>query len=1242
MTPNLLQTELKRIGAAYRAARIWKWLSLAWGSLALLALASVILGLTGRGAPIPASFLLGLLLFISALVLWLHRRPPTFRNVARLIETDHPHLGTLLLAAVDELEQNPTGPGISFLQERVILEALDDNRQRAWDRRVRERLFFAQCGAAASFLILLGLLLASTTLTPPPGQSFLAIGSTPLEVTPGDTSVEKGQGLVVLAKFGAPVPGEANLVMTRGGTNETVPLVKSLADPVFATSIAEVTNDFTYRIAYRGKTSRDYKVTVFEYPALLRADAELDFPAYTKLAHKKVDDTRHISAVEGTRLDLALLLNKKVASARLVGRDRSSLPLAVDKIHPKVSLSNVTLQTSNTFSLELVDLDGRTNKTRAQFVVNVLKNQRPELKLVRPRGDSRVSPLQEVTIEGQAWDDFGVIAYGVGYSLGGAKPTKVAIGGSVPGGEKKLFAQPVSLEAMGAKPDQLLSFYLYATDLGPDGAERETVSDIYFAEVRHFEEIFRESAGGDGEGGQGQQGNQMTRLAEVQKQVITATWKLAGPQAKGGPARYPQDLRVVEESEKHVLDTAKSMKEGADDPRIKPALETAEKELTAAVARLGEAAKGPALLPPALQAEQNAYEALLQLQAREFQVSQSRSRSGGAQSEAMMRQLEELELTKAEDRYEKQSKPSALQTPQQREQLEVLNRLKELAQRQQDLNDRLKDVESALSQAKTPESKAELRRQLARLREQEQEVLRDLDELRQRMDQPNSASHLAENRQQLDQTRNEVRQASEAMDKENLPQALASGTRAGRDLEQIRDKFRKQSANQFSDDMKGMRSEARELAQKQTEIGSQIQPSEQAGRKTLRDTQGKTDLGNQLAEQKQRMTNLFNHMSRVIEESEVSEPLLSKQLYDTFRQANQGSIDNGLKFTDELLKRGMPQQALQFEQRVETGLNELKQGVERAAQSILGDEVEALRLARNELEQLGKEAEKEGEGKAASNADPSKSGAAGQTPSSSPGSKQTPETAAGNGENRDSKPGSNSSSPGRGKETETASANGGNGGQGRQASNPGLLPGTGGGGESGTAQNSGSRPNELPEEMRRRYGLGPRGLTQGQSPGRQTLTGQPGQPSPTRNSRTDGGARGGTEGGGTNTRGGDNRDGGGYAGGPITGGNYRDWADRLGNVEELLDYPELRGELSRIRERARTFRVEYKEAGKKPDWLQFRLQIIEPLAEVRNRVEEELSHRQSPDALVPIDRDPVPNKFTDLVRRYYENLGKAE
>ena len=92
----------------------------------------------------------------------------------------------------------------------------------------------------------------------------------------------------------------------------------------------------------------------------------------------------------------------------------------------------------------------------------------------------------------------------------------------------------------------------------------------------------------------------------------------------------------------------------------------------------------------------------------------------------------------------------------------------------------------------------------------------------------------------------------------------------------------------------------------------------------------------------------------------------------------------------------------------------------------------------------------------------------------------------------------------------------------------------------------------------------------------------------------------------------------------------------------MLDAPDLRTEVARIRDRARAVRLDYKRSSKKPDWAVVRTQISAPLAEVASQVAQRLAQLQSKEALVPIDRDPVPVKFSELVRRYYEQLGTSE
>ena len=109
--------------------------------------------------------------------------------------------------------------------------------------------------------------------------------------------------------------------------------------------------------------------------------------------------------------------------------------------------------------------------------------------------------------------------------------------------------------------------------------------------------------------------------------------------------------------------------------------------------------------------------------------------------------------------------------------------------------------------------------------------------------------------------------------------------------------------------------------------------------------------------------------------------------------------------------------------------------------------------------------------------------------------------------------------------------------------------------------------------------------------------------------------------------------------GPLTGLDYRDWEDRLREVEEVIEIPELRNQVSEVRQRARDIRRENKENGKPPKWDLVDMQILRPMTEINKRLEQELSLRQPKRELVPVDHDPVPEQYSELVRRYYERLG---
>jgi hypothetical protein len=317
------------------------------------------------------------------------------------------------------------------------------------------------------------------------------------------------------------------------------------------------------------------------------------------------------------------------------------------------------------------------------------------------------------------------------------------------------------------------------------------------------------------------------------------------------------------------------------------------------------------------------------------------------------------------------------------------------------------------------------------------------------------------------------------------------------------------------------------------------------------------ELAQRMAEQTTGFTELLQQLRQVSEQSEPSEPRLSRQLHETFRDIRQADSANpqqliqtllqqgaltrpvfdllrspepddlgqSLHLSEQFLRDGHLTAAQQLEPMARANLEQLRSEIDRAAQSILGDETQALRLARAELDELL--GDLEGEISLA------------QSASTDPTDQSNP-----------SDPSDRSGSPAGGQD--------------------------------------GERP-----------------LFYERTPDPETA--------------------------GT-----------GATANPLTGGGYRQWSDRLAQVEELIDLPDLRSDVGRVRDRARAARAEFTRHGREPQWDLVQMEMARPLAEVRQRLSQELARRQSEDALVPIDRDPVPRRYAERVRRYYERLSHNE
>lgn len=1371
MSHEAVVRRLEEVARRVRTARLSTSLAVLWMCAAAIAATALWIGRTeGRNVDAWLPIVAVATLLIAAICIWrTWRTGDDLHALARRVESAFPDLDASLLTS---LELKPSGPDgrYGFLQQGVLRQAFFHSYRHRWRQIVPTRqLVLAHAANVAGAASLVAALVALAMYSPTPAASGVAavdfksvVAPRVYDATiePGNTEVERGSSLLVLARFRGELPPDAMLVYQADGEEERhVPMTKSLDDPVFGGRITGIAKPLQYRVVYANRASSAYRVTVFDYPQLVRADARLVFPGYTGLEDKIIQDVRRVSAVEGTKLTLTCALNKPVAKAELLevvsDETPASEPIALASVENAANAyaATITMDRSRRLELRLIDAEGRANRVKAEFVLNVLPNRPADLKLIAPAKDVEASPIEELEVRVSAWDDFGLARVGVSYSIAGMPPVDVVLGEGFPGKQHSAVEHILSFEALRAEPDQLLSYFFWAEDIDSAGKPRRTSSDMFFVEVRHFEEIFRQGEQPtDSQMAeqqrqlqqQGQQGNQATQqaeqLAELQKQIINGTWKLIRRETSTPPSEaFAADVELLVESQNSAREQAEGLGEQVQDEQSRAHLDAVKGHMDRAATLLTAAKDGPAIaeLPAALAAEQAAYQGLLKLRAREHEVirqnrqqsqqqqqQQQQQSARNSENSRAQQQLQQLEMREDENRYETERTAQQQQEPaEQREDRQVLNRLRELSRRQEGLNERIKELQSALEAAANEEEKQEIERQLKRLQDEQQQIVRDAEELQERMERPENQQRMSEERQQLEQARENARQSSEALREGMVSQAAAEGERAENELNQLRDQFQERTSGQFNEQVRQMRDAAQRLDEREQELGERLErlDAEAEQSRQLGESEERPQIAEGLREQREKLGELLDQMRRTVEEAETAQPLLAEKLYDSIRENQRQNPERGLESAERSLEGGLLDDARSEERRAREGISRLRQDVDQAAEGVLGNDAEVLERALEELRtlnnQLSGELEREtGErpenpGDAVRRAQGDQNGQRGEQNSERRGEQdaeqrrrgegQQGETQRGQGEpeqrgeQRDSSQGQRERPAGEQRDGEQRGQQSGQQqGEQQQGEQPGGQqrgdqqdgqPGRGGqqgeqqegqqqpGGQRGQQGQPGNRGQQGEQEpMDQASEQVPRQGEQNQ----QSQADQPGQrgeqPGSQQAGRGERQGRGGPRQAGELRPGqrlGDDRPIGGRSGlddpfdpnapgdeqpaeneqatdereaplsAPITGEDFLDWSDRLRDVEEMIADPELRAEAARIREAAKDVRKEVKRHSAPPNWSVVREKVAEPLVELQQRVAEELLRRSKHEALVPIDRDPVPAEFEEQVRRYYQELG---
>ncbi len=536
---------------------------------------------------------------------------------------------------------------------------------------------------------------------------------------------------------------------------------------------------------------------------------------------------------------------------------------------------------------------------------------------------------------------------------------------SVPPGENAIFDAPPNLPAAG-KVTLIGDDFTFDNDASwttPDRpvarvwfpgqtAITDTSESLYFlsralqstpefeVEIRDFDEEFYQQSAPPGPPG----ANPAADLIKTQTGILNSTWNLRRDHTEIAVTPPPaKDLETLRRSQEIAMETAAAMEAEQADPAVRQILTDARLAMKDALAELTLAHEKTSAAPlePAIGHEQIALRHLYQLKSNKTMMMQSQGE--GESSSAEDKPKDDLDLKPMDNPYqaEKEAKPETAGKA--NEAMEILKRLDELAKRQRDLNEEMQAMQAALNQADAAAKKAEIERQLKQLREQQKELLADVDDLRQKTSDPAQQATEPQQNKALDDAREKARQANEELKDNKLGEALASGRRAEEALEKLHDDFRETSAAQLAEQLRELRKDARALDECQRQLGEPLAPKAPS----LTDNRG--EAKSEVGQQREDLKKLLDGIRETAETAEKAEPLVARDLAEALRQADQSGIGKSLEQMEQ-------SPAAAASNRAAEGISQLTREIEGAAERILGNEAQALRYARDELQRLADQA----------------------------------------------------------------------------------------------------------------------------------------------------------------------------------------------------------------------------------------------------------------------------------------------
>ncbi len=885
------------------------------------------------------------LLVILALLAWFLVRPlmrkVTDAQLARYIEEKNPGLQERLITAVEASqhagEPNPLLPAVihdAFIKVRKVDVP---------------RLFNPREPRLSA--VIAGVLLAAAVLLFAMGPEYFRYGGTRLyanwlnsekppiyfvEVLPGSTTVKKGADQPISARL---VGFESDDVQLFSRYHTSQNWDRGAMEPKpesnsFGFVFLDLREDARYYVKAGNVKSEEFSIRVRDVAQVEQIDLTYHFPGYTGLANQKEEDGGEITAVAGTQVDLEALTNVEAGLAAIVFEDGTRLPMR--KKGRTRFTGSIKVRKDTWYKIELADVGKNRVSESLEYPITVIEDQPPQVAVVKPGRDRKVTKLEEVLAEAKADDDFGVRSLQLLFSVNGGKEQAIDLFGGSKGSSKSISGtHTFFMEEYDLQPGDIVAYYARAKD-----AFNTAESDIYFLEIRPFGKDISQSQTAGMQGGGGESASV---LSARQKEILAATWRLVKDKKAYNASQYAENLRLVAGSQLKLQQEARTLTDriqrralpgkSEEVKKLAENLRKAVDSMTPAHRFLSDKKPNEALSP-----EQTALQHLLRAEAffREVQVAfGSSSGQGNNQSSAEeLENLFELELDQLKNQYETLQQQRAEQTNEEVD--EARRKLQELARRQQQANEARRRPMQAQQNSRSGGSGSS---DSQTLQDQVQKLARQLERLsREAKDQ-----ELQEAARQLKEAAREMANSSQNPSNSGS-QAQNRGLQAlsrMKDAQRLMD--RRQQGN-LSEEIHSLQQEAQDLANRQQDIRSRVEQmasgNQAAGERESQGQAGSREGERaQVRQEKEDLQRDVEGLERRLFEAarraagEKQKPS-ARELQAAGNQLKDNGVARRIEQTREWLEQGQLDAAKQREQTIQSALDGARDRIAQAERSL--------------------------------------------------------------------------------------------------------------------------------------------------------------------------------------------------------------------------------------------------------------------------------------------------------------------